>query len=158
MADLKTKYGADGTALTITLASLANAARRQSVYVDNATDLFLNALVMAKLKTASSGVSATGYINIYAYASTDGGTIYSGQATGTDAAHTAEKANLVLVASLTANANSMDLSAAFDIASAFGGALPKRWGVVVENQTGAALDATGGNHSITYQGVQAQSV
>src|SRR3990167_4072230 len=152
MADIKSKYGSNGQALTCTVASLANASMRESTAIDNTTNLFLNALVTAKIKLNSAGVSATGYINIHAYATTDGGTTYSAGATGTDAAFSGEKTNLVLVASLTANANSMTATAVFDIASAFGGVMPDHWGLVVENQSGAALDSTGSNHFLKYQG------
>lgn len=156
MADIKQKYGSSAQALTITLASLANASLRQSAYVDNATNLFFNALVTASITLNSSGVSSSGVINIYAYASTDGGTIYSSGASGSDAAYSAEKLNLLLVASLDANTNGEAVSTTFDIASAFGGVMPERWGLVVENLSGATLNATGGNHSIKFQGVHGQ--
>ncbi len=155
MADIKQKYGTSGQALTITLASLTNTSLRQSAYVDNATTLFFNAIVTASITLNSSGVSSTGIINIYAYASSDGGTLYTSGASGSDAAYTAEKLNLVLVASLDANTNSEVVSTTFDIASAFGGVMPERWGVVVENATGAALGASG--HSVKYQGVYGQA-
>ena len=156
MADIKQKYGTSAQALTITLASLANSSLRQSTYVDNATLVFLNALVTASITLASSGVSSNGVINIYAYGSTDGGTSYSSGASGSDASYGAEKLNLLLVASLDANTNSEVVSTTFDIASAFGGVMPERWGLVVENSTGAALSATG--HSIKYQGIYGQTV
>lgn len=154
MADIKQKYGTNGQTVTVTLTSLASSSMRQSTYVDNATNLFFNALVTASITLGSSGVSSTGVINIYAYASVDGGSLYSSGATGSDAAYSTEKLNLVLVASLDSNANSEVVSTTFDIASGFGGVMPERWGLVVENATGAALAASG--HSIKYQGVYGQ--
>ena len=57
MASVKTAYGTSGQALTITLASLADAtsAGRESTSVSNSTDLFLDVLITAKIKTANSG-------------------------------------------------------------------------------------------------------
>lgn len=157
-ADIKIKYGTSAQALTITLASLANANLRQSTFVDNATNLFLNALVTASFKLNASGVSSGGVINIYAFGTTDGGATYTSGAGAADAAYSGDKLNLLLVASLDAAVNSATVSTTFDIASAFGGSLPQQWGLVVENLSGAALDATAGNHSIKYQGILGQTV
>jgi hypothetical protein len=158
-ADLKTKYGTSNQALTITLASLAAAALRQSTAVDNTTNLFLNALVTAKVKTAAASVSATGAVYFYVFGTTDGGTTYTGGAGGTDAAFALEKLDLIPVGrGLVANVNATTYQTTFDVASAFGGVMPALWGVVVENQTGQAFDATAGNLAVIYQGVFAQSV
>ena len=154
MAEIKQKYGTADVGITITLASLANAAMRQSAYVDNATDLFLNALVSAIFTLNSSGVSATGVINIYAYGTANNGSSYTSGASGANASYTGEKLNLLLVASLDANANSEVVSTTFDIASAFGGVLPARWGLIVENLSGAALSAS--TSELRYQGVYGQ--
>jgi hypothetical protein len=43
------------------------------------------------------------------------------------------------------------------VAAAFGGVLPERWGIIVENKTGGALDSTEGNHAKLWQGVLGQS-
>lgn len=155
MGEIKQKYGTNGQAVTVTLNSLANAGLRQSAYIDNATNLFFNALVTAVIALNSTGVSSTGVINIYAYASTDGGTTYSSGASGSNAAYSAEKLNLILVASLDANANSETVSTTFDIATAFGGVVPERWGLVFENLTGAAFASSG--NAVKYQGVYAQA-
>jgi hypothetical protein len=159
MPDIKQKYGTINQTVTITVASLASTSLRQSTSVDNRTNLFLNAIVTAKIKTNAAGTSATGYVAFYVYGTVDDGTTYTGGASGTDGAYTAEKLNLIPIGrGLVANANATTYQTTFDIASAFGGVMPALWGVVVENQTGAALDATGGSHSVVYQGVLAQSV
>jgi len=44
------------------------------------------------------------------------------------------------------------------VAAAFGGSLPPKWDVIVENKTGAALDSTEANHVKKYIGILAQSV
>lgn len=158
MADIKSKYGAAAQAITCTLASLANAALRMSTVVDNTTDLFLDALVEIKIKTGASGVSSTGYVAVYAYGTSDGGTDYTGGASGADGSYTGLKDNLILLGTIAATANATTYIRHFSLASAFGGILPAKWGIVVENLTGAALDGAEGSHSKVYQGILGQTV
>jgi len=44
------------------------------------------------------------------------------------------------------------------VAQLFGGSLPKFWGVFVAHDTAVALNATGGQHVLTYERIQAQTV
>lgn len=44
----------------------------------------------------------------------------------------------------------------WSVASAFGGSLPAEWGIIVDNESGAALDSTEGNHLKLYQPVYGQ--
>lgn len=159
MATIKNLY-ASSSALTITLASLANGSARESTAVSNTTNLYLDALVTVKVKTASSGTSTTGYLTVFAYGSIDSGTSYSDGVTGTDASFTVATApNLRILGVVNVSANSTTYtSAPFSVAQAFGGTLPEKWGVVISNSTGAALDSTGGNHAVTFQGVNTQVV
>ena len=145
-------YGTDGQALTITLASNANTVIQASTVVDNSTNLFQNALVEVSIKTNAAGTSATGAVNVYAYGSADGGTTYNGLPTGTNGT-LANTANLKLVAVIGAIANATTYNGIFSVASCFSGVMPKKWGIVVENLTGAALDSTAGNHFVKYQGI-----
>lgn len=137
------------------MTSLANDAARASTVVDNSSNLFLDALVSGKTKSGSSGVSSAGTLNIYAYATVDGGSNYTEGATGTDAAITlTNPPNLKLVGIVNVVANSTAYKfGPFSVAAAFGGTLPEKWGLVVENKTGAALTATAGDHAAVYQGV-----
>lgn len=158
MSDIKIKYGTGGQTITITLASLASGSAQESTALDNATDLFLDALVQIKLKSGASSTSSTGYANVYAYGSVDDGTSYNGNATGTNASITlASPPNLRLIGVIAVVANATTYRGIFSVAAAFGGVLPKKWGIVVENQSGAALDSTGGNHAATYQGIYANA-
>ena len=158
MADLKAKYGAS-TEITITLASLANDGQRQATAVSNATNLFLDALIGGKVKTAASGVAATGYVDLYLAVSADGGTTYSGDASGTDGAYAGKQTNLIFLGRVAANANDTTYEfAGRSVAAACNGAMPQHWTVVVDNQTGAALSATAADSEVHYQGVHAQSV
>lgn len=156
---LKPFYGSSGQALTITLASLANAGARASTAVDNTVNLFEDVLFFVKTTSAAAGTSATGFVNIYGYGTVDGGTTYPEAITGTDAAATlSAPPNLVLLAQLTVNTNAKTFTAGpFSFCRLYGiDRLPARWGLVFVNQSGATLNATAGNHSITYQGVNGQ--
>ena len=146
-------------ALTITLASLANNGQRASAAIDNTTNQDLDAAVMVKIKTGASSVSSTGTVNVYAYGSADGGTTYSDGIGGTDAGVTlTSPPNVKLIGLINAVANATSyVGGPFSVASVFG-YLPGKWGIVVENGTGATLDATSGNFSAFYERVRGQSV
>jgi hypothetical protein len=147
MGDIKAKYGTSNQSITITLASLADAAKAVSNEISNTANLFLDALVQFKIKTAAAGVSSTGVVYIYAVGSADGGTSYPDSVNQTK----------LLIGIMDANANATTFtSVPMSVAAAFNGKLPEKWKIVVENQTGAALDATEGNHAKFYQGVLAQ--
>lgn len=155
MADVTQKYGTTNQTITLTIASLANASSRESTVIDNGTTLFLDVKIALKIKTNASGTSTTGRVDVFAYGTADG-TNYSGGATGTDAAFTANLDQLVYLGSVPAVANATTYTALFSLSRGFGhGGIPAKWGIVIQNNSGAALDATGGNHSAVYQGVYA---
>jgi hypothetical protein len=159
MADIKEKFGSNGQAITITVASLTNTSARASTVIDNSTTLFLDALVFLKLKSGASSTTPTGTIRVYAYATVDGGTLYTEGASGSDAALTlVSPTNLVLlgVINMVANATTY-YGGPFSVAQAFGGVLPEKWGIVIENQSGGTLDSTGANHLAEYEGVYANA-
>lgn len=157
-ASVQALYGTNGQTITCTLASLASAAARQCTAVDNTSNLFEDAHVFVQVKTAASGVSTTGYIQVYGYATVDNGATYTEGMTGSDASATlASPSNLVLLAQLTANVNATTYSAEFSFCTVYGLlVLPAKWGIVVVNLTGAAFDATEANHKKLYQGVNRQ--
>lgn len=156
MATVSQLYGTTNQALTITLASLGSASARESTAIVNTANLFMDVKLQVKAKTGASGVSATGAINVFAYATADDGTTYSGGATGTNAAYSLNKDQLIFLGSIPAVANATTYVGLFSLSRAFGyGGIPAKWGIVIDNQSGAALDATGGNHSVVYQGISA---
>lgn len=160
MASVKTAYGTQGQALTITLASLADAtsAGRESTVVDNRTNLFLDVLISAKIKTQNAGsIAAPSAAFIYAYGTTDDGTTYPDTVTGADAAITLNSpTQLKLLGAIYAAAiNTQYKGGPWSLAALFGGRMPAEWGVVVVNDTGTALSATGTDHGVWYQGVYA---
>jgi hypothetical protein len=153
MASVKSAYGTSNQAITCTITSLGNTDQRQSTAVDNTSNLWLDALVFIQVKSASSSTSATGSVNLYAYGTADGGTLYTDTATGTDGSITlTSPPNMRLIGVVNVVANSTTYNAGpFSVAQAFGGILPDHWGVVVENVSGASLDSSVG--SVFYQGV-----
>jgi hypothetical protein len=138
---------------------LANNGAQQSTAVDNTTNLFLDALVMLKVKTGASGTSANGYANVYAFGTVDDGTTQTENAGATDAAITLTvppNARLVGAIACVANATTY-YGGPMSVAAAFGGVLPAKWGLIVENKTGGALDSTEGSHAKLYQGLLMQA-
>ena len=156
---VKALYGVNAQAITSTLASLTTGSARSALAVDNTTNLFLDALVQLQIKSGDSATSTTGYVNIYAGATVDGGTTYT-EGGGTDAGITlVSPTNLKLIGRMNIVANAVTYKGQpMSVSAAFGGVLPDHWFIVVENQTGGTLDSTEGNHIKQYQGVQSQVI
>lgn len=156
--DIKNKYGTSNQTITITVASLGNAAARASTAIDNSTNVFSDALVFAKVKTGGSGTTSTGYVSLFAYGTADGGLTYTEGASGSDASitlTTPTNARLLGVINTVANSTTY-YGGPFNVAQAFGGVMPDHWGVIVDNESGGTLDSTSGNFAVFYQGVYAQ--
>lgn len=151
-------YGTNNQAITVSLNSLASAAAWASTAVDNTSNLFEDALVTVIIKTGASGTAATGYVAIYAAGTSDGGTTWPDNATGTSGAVTQvvpPNAKLIGTMNCVANATVYN-SNAMSVAAAFNGILPAKWLIIISNQTGHALDASAGGSAL-YQGVQHQA-
>jgi len=160
MADIKAKYGSSNQSITITLDSLADDGKRASAAVDNSTDCFLDAIVQLKINNTEGVPAGDANLLVYAYGTADGGTTYSGGATGSDAAYGGVAGQVIencpMLGIIHADADDEVFeSHAMSVARAFGGVLPDHWGIIVVNQLGVALSASG--HSAFYQGVYAQS-
>lgn len=146
MANIKQAYNT-AASMTITLASLANASGRAATAINNSSNLFISSDVRVKVKTGASGVSSTGYVSVYLIRSEDG-TNYDDSFGGSDAAFT--PANAILLGIISANANATTYQKVFDI-NELGITLPAKWSIAIVNNSGAALDSTAGNHSVTYR-------
>ncbi len=157
MATINQLFGTTNQTITLTIASLANASARSSTAVDNTTNLFMDVKVALKVKTNAAGTSATGAVNVFAYGTADtSGPTYAGGISGTDASFTGNKDQLIYLGSLPTIANATTYISVFSLSRAFGyGGIPAKWGIVIDNQSGAALDSTAGNHSAVYQGINA---
>ena len=150
------KY-ATNTTVTITLASLANAAYRQSAVVDNSTNLYEDVILSFKFKTAAS---ASGTISFYAYGTADAGSTYSDNASGSDAAFTPSNvANLRLIATFQVTASTQYTGEGpYLLSAVFGTArIPQKWGIICLNSSGQALDSTGGNFAVNMTGINSQA-
>lgn len=163
MATLKPLYGT-AASLTITLASLASSAAsagvgRQSTAIANSTDLAIDSLVWGSLVTGIT--TANTQMEVWAFASADGGTTYSGGAGGTDAGLTLIPATKSLLRPVTIipvpdTTGRTYTWGPFSIAQLYGGTMPDHWGIWILNSSGVALSATG--NLIKYLPVQYQSV
>lgn len=172
MSDIKTKYPSTSTtAIAITLASLASDAAllagRGGPGVDNTSTLDLDHLVSGQIMV---GTSPTANTNIevwaFSYQSIAAGTpTYPDSFTGTDANKTLTNLGvkygaLRLLASISVTAATSNVAypiAPTSIAQLFG-QMPQFYGLFVVHNTGVALNATGGNHSLVYNRIQAQTV
>lgn len=157
MADIKRAYGGANQDLAVTLASLASSstAGRECTAVDNTANLYTDALVQVWVKTGTGTIAADKALYVYAYATADGASHYTGGCTGTDAAHTmTDPPVLPLLGVIPLLATSTTYGGGpWSVAQAFGGVLPAKWGVVLRNYCGVALTATEGDHDAKYQGV-----
>lgn len=149
MASVKTAYAAS-TTITCTLASLTTGSAQRSAAVDNSSNLYVDAMVLLSVTTGT--VSGTNpYVAVYAYASADDGTTYE---TGgsTNAAYTL-RGDEKLLGIIATPANTTAYAGVFNIAKAYGGVLPRNWGIIVSNISGSTLSGTEGNHVKAYQGI-----
>jgi len=145
MADIKQKYGTSNqtlTTLVTNMISLATGSSATSAEISNVTNLFFDILVQIKVKVIATP-SGTGVTNVYAIASADAGTSYPGT----------PNLKTVLIGSFNTNSIATFTSNVMSVAQAFGGFLPERIKIVVENQSGASYDSSG--NGAFYQGVYA---
>jgi hypothetical protein len=151
--NLLNKYGTNNQAITCTFTSLTTNSQRQSTAIDNTSNLFIEALVFVTVKAGASSTSATGYVNVYAYGTVDGGSDYTDGATGTDGTITLTvPPNMRLIGTINVVANAATYKGGpMAVSAAFGGVLPDHWGIVIENKSGGTLDASVG--AAIYQGV-----
>lgn len=148
MAVLKQQFDTEED-VTIVLASLADDTPVASSEIDNSSDLYLDYKVRFRIKTGASGVSATGKIFIYAIGMIDD----SGR---TDPSNLKDQ---VHIGFFEANVNATTFTSnEFSVKKTFNGVLPRYFKIVVDNQTGAALDSTEGSHDKRAQGQWIQSV
>lgn len=154
MATINSAYSTAQT-VTITLTSLGDDSWRQSASVDNGTNLYVDAHVGGSIQTGTSP-TANNVISVYAYGTYDG-TTFTGGASGSDASYTAdgEETLFRLLETIQVDATSDQdyVWGPVSVASAYGGVLPETWGIVVHNDSGAALNATGTNNECQFFGI-----
>jgi hypothetical protein len=156
MATATVNYGSS-TSITLNLASLSNNTYRQSTVVDNSSNKYVDALVGGSFQAGTSPTDKS-TVEIYAYGERDDAGNYTAGCSGSDGTYTAdgEEDELKLVEIVTVDATSdQDYEwGPVAIARAFGGVLPRKWGIVIKNATGAAFNSTGSNNETKYQGIK----
>lgn len=159
MADAKIAYSTTTTAFSITLANLSNVAARSSAYVDNSTNLYLDASVTVQIGIGTT-TGTDNAVFVYGYGGADT-TNFGGWTSGTDAAVLTTMSNMPLLGVVALGLppfTSTNLRLYIgSVAQSFGGNLPKYWGVVIDNRSGGSLVNTATNHFVTYQGIYATS-
>lgn len=155
------------TTITCGVASLASSstfiAGRESNEIDNATtNKYVDALVQGKV-TVGTTPTANTYINVYVWgADTSLATTAIDVLDGTDSAESITNTGVLgsalrLGASIPVLVATSDITynfAPFSVAQLFGGVMPKFWGLYVAHNTGVNLNATGGNHAFSFNGIK----
>lgn len=111
--------------------------------------------------------TADGTISVFAYGSMEGETIYDGGLNGADETITwgttpstssvegYNQLRHLRTISVDGTDDNNDIEFTIgSIAAAFGGVMPAYWGIVVLNETGAALHATGTNNAFNGVGIK----
>lgn len=144
--------------MTCTLTSLAAGSARESAVVDNTSALDLAAEVSVTFTIASGTPTSSGaFVNVYVSATEDGtnwpiiqtstGATYQtgGGDSSVGAFNAANPLRLIAtipVATATSSAERTLRSLPIPIEPAFGGVLPRKWSIFIENQTGVAFSTS----------------
>lgn len=147
MATVNLSYAVSAS---ITLTAPAAGAAREGNVIDNGTNKYEDALVSVRFTSGTIGGNKQ--LVVYCYGSEDG-TNYESVVTGLDAAITLRSPESLQVAAVVPTPTStVSYKKTFTIAQFFGGVLPRKWGLVL-NDDGAGT--TGGITalSISYTGV-----
>jgi hypothetical protein len=148
MATVKQVVGARTALTTSALNSLASATFVSAGSLTHNTNQPLDVLLEV---TATPGtVSGNKQLLVYAKASLDGSNQTTGPETGTAVT---DEPNLYFVGALPLNTNSTTQTKVFSLAAAYGGVLPYASKIIVKNDSGAALNASGG--SVYYSEISA---
>jgi len=148
MATVKQVVGARTALTTSALNSLASATFVSAGTITHNTNQPIDVLIEV---TATPGtVSGNKQLLVYAKASLDGTNQTTGPETGTTVT---DEPNLYFVGALPLNTNSTTQTKVFSLAAAYGGLLPYASEIVVRNDSGAALNASGG--SVYYSEISA---
>ena len=148
MATVKQVVGSRTSLTTSALDSLASATFVSAGTITHNTNQPLDVLLEV---TATPGtVSGNKQLVVYAKASLDGTNQTTGPETGTTVT---DEPNLYYVGTLPLNTSSTTQTKVFSLAAAYGGVLPYASEIVLRNDSGAALNASGG--SVYYSEISA---
>lgn len=149
---------AAAAAVTCTLPALATGSARESDVVDNTGDLMLDYLVQVTFTLASGSPTTNGpYVNIYASGTGDGtlwplvqlatGAPFTTGAGDASVGALGTPANLALLGAYglqttTTSGERTFRTQPFSVAQAFGGVVPSKFSIIVENLTGVAFSTS----------------
>jgi hypothetical protein len=150
MASILSVVGAKTTLTTSLLNSLASGAYAAVGTINHATNDPLDVLV--EVRVTPGTVADPKQVLVFAKGSLDGTNFTSGPESGTTAT---DENNLVYVGSIPCNSNATEQAGIFSLAAAYGGVLPQASKIIIKNETGAALAASG--HAVYYSEVAGAS-
>lgn len=143
--------------VTLTATSLTNGSYRQSAVVDNSSTKYVDVLIGGSIQAGTSPTSG-GTLDFFCYGERDDAGQYTAGCSGSDAAYTAdgEEDELFHLYSVTVDTTSdQDYEwGPVSVAQAFGGVMPRKWGVVLRNSSGVTTNATGTNNEVRYTGLK----
>ena len=148
MATVKQVVGTRTALTTTALNSLASATFVSAGTITHNTNQPID--VMIEVTATPGTVSGNKQLLVYAKASLDGTNQTTGPETGTTVT---DEPNLYFVGALPLNTNSTPQTRVFALAAAYGGVLPYASEIVLRNDSGAALNASGG--SVYYSEISA---
>ena len=148
MATVKQVVGSRTSLTTTALNSLASATFVSAGTITHNTNQPIDVLIEV---TATPGtVSGNKQLVVFAKVSLDGTNYSTGPESGTT---TTDEPDLYYVGTVPLNTNSTAQTKTFSLASALGGVLPYASKIIVKNDSGAALNASGG--SVYYSEISA---
>lgn len=126
-------------AITITATSLSAGAARQSSDITTDTSVNVNDYrILVKPTMTNTALSGVQAVYVWVYTSEDG-TVHSGNAGAADAAITLDTRHPYQLGCVIPCVTNAARGGSFSLKAACGGSLPKVWGIIVDNQTGAAF-------------------
>ncbi len=131
---------------TSAMDSLANGTYVSCGTINHTTNDPLDVLI--EVKATPGTVSGNKQLVVFAKGSLDGTNFESGPESGTT---TTDEPNLTFIGTVPLGTNSTAQTGIFSLAMAFGGVLPQQTKIIVRNDSGAALAASG--HSVHYSEV-----
>lgn len=145
MSTHKLLYGARQTLTTSALNSLASATYVVAGTITWGSSSKVPLTSKMEVEVTPGTVSSNKQVVVFAKITMDGTNWTTGPESSTT---TTDEPNLVFVGVVPCNTSSTLQRAQFDLASVFGGALPHAAKIIVKNETGASLAASG--HAVYY--------
>lgn len=163
MAVLKPKYDTAGKAVTITHKNLASSTTdgRESTVVDNSTDLYDFVTIRVKATAPDAALGTDPNLYVYAYEQildAAGNPAFPGNVTGTDGALAAIQENCLVYLGAVPMVRNASRIRNFNLGAAFGGRVPRKWGITIRNACGQTLTNVDADNTVLYFGGWWESV